>query len=177
PLPQVQPSLQQGILEQKDLDHSLTPAAALLDKAAEALRLQARYHGAIDIDRFPAGGMEVERGLAVFDDGSPREAANLFERTATGQGGRSAEETGPPAIQATLHNAVEHLVLAGHSIEGVQTPLQWVWINKKVWCLDQEQFGILYEVSDGVLKKIFRRRMVRIEDCNEISLSMLKRSI
>src|SRR5690606_14306343 len=110
-------------------------------------------------------------------DGSPLVADNLFERTATEQGGRSAEDTGPPAIQATLHNAVEHLVLAGPSIERVQTQPQWVWINKKVWCLDEDPVGILCEVSDGVLKKIFRRRMVRIEDCNEISLSMLKRSI
>ncbi len=147
PLRQGQAALEQRHAEAQDLHHALRPAAALADEGGEGGRLQAGDQRLVDIDAVPAAGMQLQRGLAILGDADAAEAAGVVERLAAEHRGRAAEEGGVPLVQPALDDAVEHLVLRRHALEGPEVALQRVGIEEEVRGLDEEQPRVLGEDS------------------------------
>ena len=96
-----------------------------------------------------------------------------MKRLAAQNGGRAAEERGVPLVEAALDDAVEHLVLARHLVEGPQIALERIGIEEEVRRLDEEELRIVLEIADGFEQEVARRRMVGIEDRDQFAVRML----
>ena len=162
-------ALQRGKAEPQNLHHALRPPTALADEAGEGRRLQACDQRLVDVDAVPPARMQFDRRLAVLGDGNTAEAVRLEQRLAPQDGRRAAEEGSVPLVQPALDDAVEHLVLRGHLLEGAQIALHRIGIEEEVRRLHQEQPWILIEIANGFLEEIARRRVVSIEHGNQLA--------
>ena len=147
---------------------------ALADEAGEGRGLQAGDQRLVDIDAVPAARMQLERGLAILGDGDAGEAAGLVERLAAQHRGRAAEEGGVPLVEAALDDAVEHLVLGRHLLEGAQVALDRIGIEEEVRRLHEEELRIVVEVADRLPQEVARRRVVGVEHDDEFAGRMLQ---
>ena len=118
--------------------------------------------------------MQLERGLAILGDADAGEAVGLLQRLAAQHRRRAAEERGVPLVEPALDDAVEHLVLGRHRLEGAEVALERVGIDEEVRRLDQEQVLVRGEVADRLLKEVARGRVVGVEHGDEFAGRMLE---
>ena len=97
-----------------------------------------------------------------------------LQRVAAEHRGRAAEERGVPFVEPALDDAVEHLVLGRHALEGAKIALERVRVDEEVRRLDEEELLVIGEVTDGPLQKVPGRRVVGIEHRHQFSARMGK---
>ena len=169
PLCQRQAPLEGGILQQQDLEHALRPAGPLHDEGGEGFRRQPGHHRAVDIDALEALRVQVQRRFGVLGDRGAGDAADRHQVGPAQHGGGTAEERGVPTVQALLDDAVEHLVLARHRVEGSQIVLDRVGVDEEVRGLHQEEIRVLQEMPDGALEDVLGRHVVGIQDQDQVA--------
>ena len=81
----------------------------------------------------------------------------------------TAEEGAVPLVEPALDDAVEHLVLARHVLEGLQIAFERVGIDEEVRRLDKEELAVPREVADRLLQEVACGSMVGVEDGNEFA--------
>ena len=121
--------------------------------------------------------VQVQRRFGVLGDRRAGDAADRHQVGPAQHGGGTAEERGVPAVQALLDDAVEHLVLARHRVEGSQIVLDRVGIDEEVRGLHQEEVRVLQEMPDGALQDVLGRHVVGVQDQDQVARGMGQRRV
>ena len=154
------------------MHHALRPAASLADEAGEGGGLQPGDQRLVDIDAVPPPGMQGNRCFTILGDAHAAEAAGVVKRSSTQDSRGTAEECRVPLVQSALDDAVEHFVLGGHFLKRAEIALQRIGIEKEVRGLYQKQLRIMLEMSDRLHQEVSRRRMVGIENSDQLACGM-----
>ena len=159
---------EERVVHPEDLGHPARPADALTDVRGERLGLQPRRLGHAEVRRAPAAAMHPERGVRVLGDRLDRDSAHVLECRAAEHGARTAEEGRIPGVQARLDDAVEQLVLGGHTPCGAQVPAIRVRRVEVVRRLHQREARVAQEPSHRHLEERADRHVIAVEDGDEL---------
>jgi len=164
----------QGVFEDKKLSHALGPAGSLRNKIVKRLWRKAAHHGFGDVNAFVSPAMQSQGGFRIFRDSVAGKASNFCKMFATQDARRAAEKGRVPEIKSHLNRSVKHLILTGIFQESAQVSFNRVWIDEKVWRLDQEKILILHEESNKILKDVSGGNMVAVKYENQVTAAFPK---